>query len=91
LSAYVESEGITPTPAPSVVATPVVVVGPGVTLEQAIKHIIASNAANRLLSARTDDIEGRKVHVIKTLSPDGRIEQQTVSAETGAVLDSGDE
>jgi uncharacterized membrane protein YkoI len=60
--------------------------GTEISLEQATRQVIASNNANRVLSAKTEEIEGRKVHIIKTLTKDGRIQQQTIAADTGALL-----
>ncbi|MCX7089476.1 MAG: hypothetical protein NTV00_15670 [Methylococcales bacterium] len=64
-----------------------VLTGTAVGLEQATKQVISSNYASRVLSAKTEEIDGRKVHIIKTLTPDGRIQQQTIAADTGALLD----
>lgn len=61
-----------------------------VTLEQATRQVIGSHYASRILSAKTEDIEGRKVHVIKMLTQDGRIQQQTFAADTGALLNTDD-
>lgn len=63
---------------------------PVITLEQATRQVISNNFASRVLSAKTEEFEGRKVHVIKTLTPDGRIQQQTIDADTGALLDIND-
>ncbi|NOT84537.1 MAG: hypothetical protein HOP02_07095 [Methylococcaceae bacterium] len=76
----------TSTPAPSTVPE-VAPVAPEMSLEQATKQVITSHYASRVLSAKTEEINGRKVHVIKTLTLDGRIQQQTIAADTGVLLD----
>ncbi len=55
-------------------------------LEQVTRQVINSHYASRILSARTEDLDGKKVHVIKMLTQDGRIQQQTFAADTGALL-----
>ncbi len=55
-------------------------------LEQATKQVV-SGAAGRVLSAKTEDIDGKKMHVIKILTEDGRIQQQIVDAQSGALVD----
>ncbi len=41
---------------------------------------------NRVLSAKTKVIKGRKVHVIKSITADGRIQHHYVDAETGQLI-----
>jgi hypothetical protein len=62
-------------------------IGTEVSLEQVTRQVISSNYAGRVLSAKTEEIEGRRVHIIKMLTHDGRIQQQTFAADTGALLD----
>lgn len=56
-----------------------------ISLDQATKQVIG-NGKNRVLGAQTINIDGRDVHVIKVLTPDGRIHHYKIDAETGAVL-----
>lgn len=56
-----------------------------VSLDQATKQIIR-NQKIRVLGAQTVVIEGREVHIIKILTPDGRIQHLKIDAETGAVI-----
>lgn len=56
-----------------------------VNLEQATKQVI-KNGKSRVLGAQTVIIEGREVHIIKILTPDGRIQHLKIDAETGAVI-----
>lgn len=56
-----------------------------VTLDQATRQIIG-NGGNRVLGAQTIVIDGREVHIIKVLTPDGRIQYFKIDAETGAVI-----
>lgn len=58
-----------------------------VSLEQVTKQVMSGHNASRVLSAKTEEIDGRKAHIIKILTPDGRIQQQTFAADTGALLD----
>jgi uncharacterized membrane protein YkoI len=56
-----------------------------VSLDQATKQIIR-NQKIRVLGAQTIVIEGREIHIIKILTPDGRIQHLKIDAETGAVI-----
>ncbi|MGR9086617.1 MAG: PepSY domain-containing protein [Gammaproteobacteria bacterium] len=56
-----------------------------ISLDQATKKIIG-NGRNRILGAQTAVIDGREVHIIKVLTPDGRIQYFKIDAETGAVI-----
>lgn len=75
-------------PIPTVVPSPTSSVVNEVSLEQVTKQVISEHNASRVLSAKTEEIDGKKVHVIKMLTQDGRIQQQTFAADTGALLDS---
>jgi len=54
-----------------------------VSLDQATKRIISQN--NKVLGARTQRMGGKQVHIIKILTPDGRIQYIKVDAETGRI------
>lgn len=56
-----------------------------VTVDEAVRNV-SKNQKNRVLGAKTELIEGREVHVIKTLSKKGRIRNRRVDAETGKAL-----
>ncbi|WP_020563705.1 PepSY domain-containing protein [Methylosarcina fibrata] len=56
-----------------------------VSLDQATQQIIR-DGKSRVLGAQTVIIEGREVHIIKILTPDGRIQHLKIDAETGAVI-----
>jgi uncharacterized membrane protein YkoI len=56
-----------------------------VSLDQATKQIIRDGKI-RVLGAQTVVIEGREVHIIKILTPNGRIQHLKIDAETGAVI-----
>lgn len=56
-----------------------------ISLDQATRQVIGSDN-HRVLSAQTIMINGREVHVIKVLTPDGRIHYFRIDAETGALL-----
>jgi hypothetical protein len=55
-----------------------------VNLDEATRKIL-SNEKNRVLGATTLIIDGREVHVIKVLTPDGRIRHYKIDAETGTI------
>jgi len=55
------------------------------TLDQATKEIIGQNK-NKVLGAKTETINGRKVHIIKILTSDGRVQYLKVDADTGKVI-----
>lgn len=56
-----------------------------VSLDEATKHV-RQDSRNKVLGAKTETIEDRKVHVIKILTPDGRIQHLRIDAETGRSL-----
>lgn len=55
-----------------------------ISLDQATRQVIG-NGDYRVLGAQTEVINGREVHVIKVLTPDGRIQYIKIDAETGAL------
>lgn len=56
-----------------------------VSLDEATKQV-RQDSRVKVLGAKTESIEDRKVHVIKILTPDGRIQYQRIDAETGRLL-----
>lgn len=54
-------------------------------LDQATQKIIGKNK-NKVLGAKTELIDGKKVHVIKVLTSDGRVQYQKVDMETGKLV-----
>lgn len=56
-----------------------------VSLDEATQKIL-SDGKSRVLGASTEIIDGKEVHVIKVLTPDGRILHFKIDAETGAVI-----
>jgi uncharacterized membrane protein YkoI len=56
-----------------------------ISLDQATRQVIGSGN-HRVLGAHTAIINGREVHVIKVLTPDGRVRYFRIDAETGALL-----
>lgn len=54
-------------------------------LDQATKQIITENNY-KVLGAKTDIIEGKKTHVIKVLTEDGRVQNLKIDAETGTII-----
>lgn len=57
-----------------------------VTLDEATKQVL-SNPRNKVLGAKTENIDEREVHIIKVLTADGRIQHFMVDAETGNLLE----
>jgi hypothetical protein len=53
-----------------------------VSLNEATQTIL-SDGKERVLGATTEIIDGREVHIIKVLTPDGRISHYLIDAETG--------
>lgn len=56
-----------------------------VSLHEATQKIL-SDGNKRVLGATTEIIDGREVHIIKVLTPDGRILHYKIDAETGAMI-----
>ena len=56
-----------------------------VSLHEATQKILSDGNA-RVLGATTVIIEGREIHIIKVLTPDGRILHYKIDAETGALI-----
>ena len=57
-----------------------------ISLDQATKQIIKNDSNIRVLGAETEIIDGKEVHVIKVLTPDGRIQHYKIEAETGEII-----
>jgi hypothetical protein len=56
-----------------------------VSVDEAARNV-NRDQRNRILGAKTKIIEGREVHVIKTLSNQGRIRNRSIDAQTGKTL-----
>lgn len=56
-----------------------------VSLDEATRQIL-KDGNKRVLGASTEIIDGREVHIIKVLTPDGHIQHFKIDAETGAVI-----
>lgn len=56
-----------------------------VTLDEATKQII-EGTYNKVLGALTERIDGKEVHIIKVLTPDGHIQYYKIDAETGQLI-----
>jgi uncharacterized membrane protein YkoI len=56
-----------------------------VSLQEATQKIL-SDGNKRVLGATTEIIDGREVHIIKVLTPDGHILHYKIDAETGAII-----
>ena len=57
-----------------------------ISLDQATKLIIKNDSNIRVLGAETEIIDGKEVHVIKVLTPDGHIQHYKIDAETGEII-----
>jgi hypothetical protein len=56
-----------------------------VSLDEAVKQII-EGTYDKVLGAQTEVIDSKEVHVIKVLTPDGRIRYYRIDAETGQLV-----
>lgn len=56
-----------------------------ISLDEAAKQII-EGTYNKVLGAHTESIDGRAVHIIKVLTPDGRIRYYKIDAESGQLV-----
>jgi uncharacterized membrane protein YkoI len=56
-----------------------------VSLHEATQQILREGN-KRVLGATTEIIDGREVHIIKVLTPDGRVQHYKIDAETGALI-----
>jgi uncharacterized membrane protein YkoI len=54
-------------------------------LDEATKKIL-KEGNKRVLGASTEIIDGKEIHIIKVLTPDGHIRHFKIDAETGAVV-----
>jgi hypothetical protein len=57
----------------------------GLNLDEATQLII-EGTYNKVLGAQTEIIDGKEVHVIKVLTPDGHIQYYKIDAETGQLV-----
>jgi uncharacterized membrane protein YkoI len=56
-----------------------------VSLHEATQKIL-NDGKSRVLAAATEMIDGREIHIIKVLTPDGRILHFKIDAETGNLI-----
>ncbi len=56
-----------------------------ISLDDATKQII-EGTYNKVLGAQTEVIDGKEVHIIKVLTPDGRIQYYKIDAQTGQLV-----
>lgn len=56
-----------------------------ISLHEATQKIL-SDGNKRVLGATTVIIEGKEVHIIKVLTPDGHIQHYKIDAESGALI-----
>lgn len=57
-----------------------------ITLDEAIKKVM-QDAQNKVLAAKTELVDGKKIHVIKVLTLAGHIQHIKIDAATGKILD----
>jgi len=58
-----------------------------VSLDEAAQQV-RQNRQLRVLGAKTERIDGKQVHVIRVLTPNGRVQHLRVNAETGHIQES---
>lgn len=56
-----------------------------ISLDDATKQII-EGTYNKVLGAQTEIIDGKEVHIIKVLTPDGRLQYYKIDAQTGQLV-----
>ncbi|MDO9142516.1 MAG: hypothetical protein Q7U38_19525 [Methylobacter sp.] len=56
-----------------------------ISLDEATQQII-EGTYNKVLGAQTEIINGKAVHIIKVLTPDGRIRYYKIDAESGQLV-----
>jgi uncharacterized membrane protein YkoI len=56
-----------------------------ISLDQATRKIMEQNKS-KILGAKTEMINGKKVHVIKVLTREGRIQYLKVDADSGTII-----
>jgi len=56
-----------------------------ISLDEAAQQII-EGTYNKVLGAQTEIIDDKTVHIIKVLTPDGRIRYYKIDAETGQLV-----
>lgn len=56
-----------------------------ISLDEATKQII-EGTYNKVLGAQTEVIDGKEVHIIKVLTPDGRIQYFKIDVQTGQLI-----
>lgn len=56
-----------------------------ISLDEATKQII-EGTYNKVLGAQTELIDGKEIHIIKVLTPDGRIQYFKIDAQTGQLV-----
>ncbi len=56
-----------------------------INLDEATKQII-EGTYNKVLGAQTELVDGKEVHIIKALTPDGRIQYYKIDAQTGQLV-----
>ncbi|MGR9054083.1 MAG: PepSY domain-containing protein [Gammaproteobacteria bacterium] len=59
-----------------------------VSLDEATRQV-RQDSSKKVLGAKTESIDGKDVHVIKVLTPDGRIQNLKIDAESGRLLGRG--
>ena len=56
-----------------------------ITLDEAVRNIMR-DGQNKVLATRTETVDGKRVFVIKVLTPEGRIQHIKIDAESGRTL-----
>jgi uncharacterized membrane protein YkoI len=60
-------------------------VPPRVSLDEATRQLL-KESNKRVLGASTEIIDGKEIHIIKVLTPDGHIQHYKIDAETGSTI-----
>ncbi len=56
-----------------------------VTLDEAVRNVM-QQGQNKVLATRTETIAGKRVYIIKVLTPKGRIQHIKIDAQSGRTI-----
>ncbi len=56
-------------------------------IDEATQKVL-EQGGNKVLATKTENVDGKKVHVIKVLSSDGRVQHIKIDADSGEIINS---
>lgn len=81
-----ESRPLEPSKETKLPEPPIPDMSQAITLDEAVKQV-SQNTQDKVLTAKTEVIDGKKIHVIKVLTASGYIQYIKMDAMTGKILD----